>query len=250
MTERLRILSYNIHKGFSSGNFRFVLRQIRDALRAVDPDLVFLQEVHGEHQGHQSRLAEWPNESQFEFLADSVWTHYSYGRNAVYDGGNHGNAILSKFPITSSENINISVNRFEQRGILHAVVEVPGRRQAVHAICTHFNLLPRGRERQIDQLVARVDAAIPAEHPLVIAGDFNDWSARISNRLRHSLGVVEMYQELHGVHARTFPSQFPILQLDRIFCRNLKPMAATALHGAPWHTLSDHVALWAEVVFL
>lgn len=249
MTNQLRVISYNIHKGFTTGNLRFVLKRIRDALRVTDADLVFLQEVVGAHEGHRQRVPAWPEEAQFEFLADSVWPHFAYGRNAVYDAGHHGNAILSKFPIRSSENIDISMNRFEQRGILHAVIEVPGQPQNVHALCTHLNLTARSRERQIDELVLRVDGAVPRGDSLVIGGDFNDWSTRASNRLSRSLSMVEVFHSLHGTHARTFPSQFPLLQLDRIYCRGLRPIEAKALQDELWQGLSDHIPLWAEVGF-
>jgi len=55
-----------------------------------------------------------------------VWQDYAYGRNAVYDYGDHGNAILSRFPIRSSENEDVSFHRRESRGLLHCEIELPG----------------------------------------------------------------------------------------------------------------------------
>ena len=52
----IKILTYNIHKGFSMGNFRFILHEIKDALRHIDADVVFLQEVHGERRITKNRL--------------------------------------------------------------------------------------------------------------------------------------------------------------------------------------------------
>src|SRR5690349_17254196 len=97
---RLRVLSYNIHKGFGPGNIKFILKKIKEALRSIHPDLVFLQEVLGHHEIHQKNIKGWPEQSQFEFLAHELWPHFAYGRNAVYTNGHHGNAILSKHPIT------------------------------------------------------------------------------------------------------------------------------------------------------
>jgi endonuclease/exonuclease/phosphatase family metal-dependent hydrolase len=134
---KLRVLSYNIHKGFSMGNRRFVLDGIRQAIRETSADLVFLQEVLGEHQDHKKKYPEWRKDSQFEFLADEVWPHYAYGKNAIYTSGHHGNAILSKYPFTFFENIDISTNRVEQRGLLHGVIEIPGHKQPIHAICVY-----------------------------------------------------------------------------------------------------------------
>ena len=75
----IKILTYNIHKGFSVGNRRFVLHEIKDALRRVNADVVFLQEIQGAHEKKQNDVNNWPSESQFEFLADQVWYHHAYG---------------------------------------------------------------------------------------------------------------------------------------------------------------------------
>src|SRR3954470_12326563 len=143
--KRLRILSYNIHKGFSTRNKRFVLKRIREAIRDVHADLVFLQEVLGQHDAHSQKVSNWPTEPQFEFLPEELWPHYAYGRNAVYTSGHHGNAILSKFPIEYWENIDISTNRMERRGLLHSVLHLPKRKKPLHAICVHLGLLEADR---------------------------------------------------------------------------------------------------------
>lgn len=244
---RLRVLSYNIHKGFSTGNRRFVLARIKEAIRAVHADVVFLQEVLGEHADHAERVSGWPGESQLEFLADSVWHHYAYGKNAVYDAGHHGNAILSKYPIAAWENLDISMHRFEKRGILHAQLDVPGHDSAVHCLCLHLGLSESGRRGQIERLVARVNATVASDDPLLIAGDFNDWSKRATSALESGVGAVEVYQRKHGRHPRTFPALLPILPLDRIYARGFDVDLAEVMQGAPWNTLSDHAALYAEL---
>jgi endonuclease/exonuclease/phosphatase family metal-dependent hydrolase len=66
----MRVLSYNIHKGFSLFNTRFILKSIRDNIREVAPDLIFLQEVLGNHDGHARRIKGWPQESQLEDQGD------------------------------------------------------------------------------------------------------------------------------------------------------------------------------------
>src|SRR5665213_3483852 len=110
---KLKVLTYNIHKGFSAGNSEYVLEQMREAIRSVNADLVFLQEILGEHKKHQKRISNWPEDSQFEFLANAVWPHHAYGKNAIYTQGHHGNAVLSKFPIAHWENLDVSSNRLE-----------------------------------------------------------------------------------------------------------------------------------------
>ena len=98
MSETLHIATYNIHKGFSQFNQRMVLHALKDQLHLIRPDLVFLQEVHGEHVGHAARHAGWPEEPQYEFLADELWQDFAYGKNAVYPEGHHGNACCRATP--------------------------------------------------------------------------------------------------------------------------------------------------------
>ena len=134
----LRVLTYNIHKGFNSGNRHFVLHQIREALRIADADLLFLQEMQGEHLHREKKIVNWPDRSQFEFIAESVWPFYVYGKNASYDAGHHGNAILSKHPFERSENINVSPFPWASRSMLHGVIRIPPSCQDVHLSLIHI----------------------------------------------------------------------------------------------------------------
>lgn len=239
--KQIKVLSYNIHKGFTTRNKEFVISKIRDAIRLVNPDLVFLQEVLGDHSHH--KIDNWINNAQFEYLADEIWTHYAYGKNAVYEKGHHGNAILSKYPITSYDNINISTNPMEQRGVLHAVIDYEG--EKVHALCLHLNLLESGRRIQVKRICERIKNYIPDSEPIIMAGDFNDWKNKITSEFQLHLNMQEAYLTHHGKLAKTFPSNMPLLQLDRIYYRTISIREAIHLRGKPWSTLSDHIALLA-----
>jgi endonuclease/exonuclease/phosphatase family metal-dependent hydrolase len=243
----LKVLSYNIHKGFSTSNRRFILTRIRDAIRMIQPDLVLLQEVLGEHKGHSERVTGWPDQPQFDYLAHEIWPHVAYGKNAVYGAGHHGNAILSKYPFKFVENIDVSTNKLEKRGLLHAIIAVPGKHRPVHAICVHLGLFEAERQTQIRRLCNRIESHVPHGDPLVIGGDFNDWLLKATQPLSKALEVKEAFAETSGGHARTFPSWMPSLRLDRIYYRGMKIRGALALGGKPWSELSDHVALYAEL---
>lgn len=206
-------------------------------MREIPADIVFLQEVLGFETSSQA--------SQLEFLADSIWDHHAYGRNAVTSLGHHGNAILSKYPIIFAENDDISSSRLERRGILHAEVYVPELSARVHALCIHLGLLETDRRSQVRRVCHRIHRMIHREHPVLIAGDFNDWRERASPILEKRLGIREAHQSLVGSHARTFPSWMPTLRLDRIYYRGMHPLECRALSGEPWIRLSDHLALYA-----
>ncbi|MDU7869543.1 MAG: endonuclease/exonuclease/phosphatase family protein, partial [Pantoea sp.] len=100
----IKVLTINTHKGFAPFNRRFILPELRDAVRATSADVVFLQEVMGTHAIHPLHHENWPDSPHYEFLADTMWNDYAYGRNAVYPEGHHGNAVLSRFPISEYEN--------------------------------------------------------------------------------------------------------------------------------------------------
>lgn len=242
----LKVLTYNIHKGFSATNLRFILHEIKNFLRHIDADIVFLQEVHGERRISNQRFDNWPNTQQFEFLADQVWHHYAYGKNAIYNSGHHGNAILSKYPIIEWDNINVSMLRSASRSLLHGVISIPETNQKIHIICIHFGLFGHERKRQLSALVKRISTHVSASEPLIIAGDFNDWREQAEHYLHRDLGVKEVFKITRGAYARTFPAWMPVLSMDRIYYRGLDIIDCNRLHGQPWHRLSDHIPLLAE----
>lgn len=243
----LKLLTLNIHKGFSTFNRRFVLHELREAVRGVGADVVFLQEVIGDHALHSTRHSRWPAIPQYEFLADSIWKDFAYGRNAVYTEGHHGNAVLSKFPIVRHENHDISIAGPERRGLLHCVLQVPDHATQIHAICVHLSLTENHRRRQIQRLCELVHDHIPPEAPLFIAGDFNDWRGYAHARLQRCAGLREAFLHRNGSAARSFPARLPLLKLDRIYFRNASVLDLAKLSARPWSHLSDHAALTAEV---
>jgi endonuclease/exonuclease/phosphatase family metal-dependent hydrolase len=241
----LRVLSYNIHKGFSLGNRNYVLDMIRESIQQYHADLVLLQEVVGEHEKHFNQVSNLPSASQFEFLADGAWSHYAYGKNAIYDEGHHGNAILSLYPIKKWHNLDLSTNRWESRGLLHATLETPFRKQ-VHVMSLHLDLLERGRQLQIQKVCHYINEKTNPEDIIILGGDFNDWAEKASHRIKTETGMVEAFSVLHGYYAKSFPSFLPLLPLDRVYARNVTPITAQCLKGPKWKNLSDHLALFAE----
>jgi endonuclease/exonuclease/phosphatase family metal-dependent hydrolase len=115
-------------------------------------------------------------------------------------------------------------------------------------MCVHLNMLKRGRSVQLERLYHRVTSSVPVNHPLIVAGDFNDWSQHASNFLMDGAGLNEVFFSLHGAHATTYPSRFPVLRLDRIYARGLEAVDGEILSRPPWSQLSDHAALYAELV--
>jgi endonuclease/exonuclease/phosphatase family metal-dependent hydrolase len=244
----LRIATFNIHKGLTHFNTSFSLHHQRDLLRKLHADVVFLQEVRDVHKEHSKRFDTWPIAGQMEFLADTVWKEYAYGKNSVYPAGHHGNALLSKFPIIKTTNIDISAHSTEDRGMLHTEISIPNWDVPLHTICVHLGLFARWRKQQLMAIKEYIQQEIPPNSPLIVAGDFNDWGMRSGKDFAHQVGLQEVFDQHTGKPARSFPSWLPILRLDRIYTRGFRIQHVEVHSGAHFVKLSDHAMLSATLI--
>lgn len=247
---QLNVVTYNIHKGFSQFHQHMMVHELREQLRELASDVVFLQEVQGRHSRHAKRFDNWPDEPQYDFLAEDVWESTAYGSNVVYGHGHHGNAILSRFPIEHQHNQDVTQMRFERRGLLHCAIRPPGFPKAIHCVCAHLSIFARSRRRQLDALAGYLEDLVDPDLPLIIAGDFNDWRNEADLLLAKRLGLIEVFGGAWGdleSPGRSFPSKHPVLRLDRIYVRGFSVEDAEIYSGAPWSRISDHAALSAHL---
>ncbi len=237
----IRVLTLNIHKGLNAFGRKYVLESLRRAMRELDADILCLQEVVGRNLSESETL-----QSQYEYLADSIWSHYSYGQNAVLENFQHGNAILTKFPIEMEFHLDLAVRPYERRGLLHVMVDADALPSRLHLLCTHLGLRRSERRMQIRKIVQYLEL-IPKEDAVILAGDFNDWGTGETHRLLDpALGFQEVHLALRGKYARTFPSILPLLQLDRIYFKNMNVLSAMK-RGWGSRYLSDHCIVGAEL---
>jgi endonuclease/exonuclease/phosphatase family metal-dependent hydrolase len=283
---KLRVVSYNIHKGRSLSG-RDSLADLRLGLHGLQADIVFLQEVQGRNeQRAQLNL-------QHESLAAALHMEVAYGCNAVRQTTDHGNALLSRHPILDFENEDISDHSLEQRGLLHVQVQIGSQR--VHCFVVHLGLFSASRMRQVQSMSDRIKRLVPTDAPMLIAGDFNDWRNELAPLFMQQLGVYEVFnqacevsgdiprirdsvrqirQVLRGEQPfsalsrerlsrvnqlqmrgavsghrppKTYPSKFPVLRLDRIYQRGFAVKKARVLRGRPWSLLSDHSPIVADL---
>lgn len=241
---KLKVLSYNIHKGYDWKMQNYFLQDMKQLIQSSEADIVFLQEVVGENLHYRRKGLV---DSQFEFLADSIWKHYSYAQNALYDHGHHGNLILSRYPIESWENINLSTNTLERRGLLVCKIRISAEIY-VYAACVHLNLLHSGRMRQYQMIKDKISSLnLSDQPPVIIAGDFNDWNKKAHHVFEEELGMTETYKRHHGHLAKTFPAQYPMLSLDRIYVKNLQVREAKVINPLGLYHLSDHLPLFCDL---
>ncbi|QDL36679.1 endonuclease/exonuclease/phosphatase family protein [Rhodoferax sediminis] len=236
----LRVATYNIHKGVQGIGpaRRLEIHNLGHAVEQIDADVVCLQEVRKLHRREARHFKRWPDLPQAEFLAPEGYEAV-YQTNAFTRYGEHGNALLSRWPVIDHQHEDMSDHRFEQRGLLHVEVNAHGR--TVHVIVVHLGLIPASRTRQVAQLKRFIEREVPAQAPLLVAGDFNDWGVQI----RRALGAVDLVAFGDGRNA-TYPARLPVVQLDHIYSRGLKPLGLQIPHGRVWWRMSDHLPLIAE----
>ena len=244
----LRVATYNIHKGVRGLGpaKRLEIHNLAMGVQALDADLVFLQEVRHFHRGHAVDFERtwfgWPKEGQAEFLAPQGYDA-AYRTNAVTKGGEHGNALLSRWPLGDVGHHDVSDHAFEQRGLLHVPVRWQG--ADLHTIVVHLGLLHGGRVRQVQRLASYIEREVPPHVPLIVAGDFNDWGERLDGPMRHC-GLRRA--SVPGRHrAATFPSSLPISSLDRVYTRGLRCVGLQVPRGPSWARMSDHLPLLVEL---
>jgi endonuclease/exonuclease/phosphatase family metal-dependent hydrolase len=236
----LRVATYNIHKGVQGVGpvRRLEIHNIAHAVEQLDADVVCLQEVRKVHRREERHFQRWPALPQAEFLAPEGYQAV-YQTNATTRHGEHGNALLSRWPVVSHGHEDMSDHRFEQRGLLHVEVQAHG--LTVHVIVLHLGLIAGSRLRQIEQLGQFIAREVPRRARLVVAGDLNDWGSKLRPAM-DELGLKDYV----GERIVTYPSRLPLTQLDYVYARGLKPVGVHVPRGRIWGRMSDHLPLIAE----
>jgi endonuclease/exonuclease/phosphatase family metal-dependent hydrolase len=237
----VRVATYNIHKGVQGLGpvRRLEIHNLAHAVEQFDADIVCLQEVRSHHRKFERYFTRWPELDQAGYLSPEGYEAV-YRTNAVTRHGEHGNALLSRWPVLGVGHADVSDHRFEQRGLLHAQLLVDG--TDVHVVVVHLGLIHASRERQVQRLGQFITREVPSTAPLIVAGDFNDWSAQ----LLKPMAALDL-RTFEGIRLPTYPARLPLLHLDRIFVRGLRPVSAHVPHGAAWRRMSDHLPLIADL---
>lgn len=236
----VRVATYNIHKGVQGvgPRRRLEIHNLGHAVEQFDADIVCLQEVRKLHRREEQHFTHWPELPQADFLAPEGYEAV-YRTNAFTRHGEHGNALLSRWPVVAHQHEDISDHRYEQRGLLHVEVMMFG--QAVHVVVVHLGLIRASRARQVAQMQRFIEREVPAAAPLLVAGDFNDWGVLVQRAL--SATHLRAFEgQLHP----TFPARLPLVQLDYVYARGLTPVGVHVPRGHIWWRMSDHLPLIAE----
>lgn len=232
MTERIRLLTYNIHRGISPMRRKRTIERIAGMLQGSAADVVCLQEVWSDRLG-----------CDLEEVCRRHWPGWVFSHTALFENGHQGNAVLSAFPHGKWSSGHFSARSGEHRGYIHVEMLTPKSARPFSVFGLHLGLTEAERIRQADEMAEVIERTVPPDRPVFVAGDFNDWRKRITRRWRQRLGMREAIVDLYGRHARTFPAVLPLLPLDRIYYRGANLVEAGVPAGNFRLGVSDHLPL-------
>lgn len=240
---RIRLLVYNIHKCIGGVDRKYRPDRIRDVIEAHEPDLVFLQEADEGAERTGRHL-------QADLLGDMLGFRHRifYPNVRVRGGGHYGNAILSRFPLTESRNIDLSLPLSKRRSVLYARARIRsggrGAPRTAHLYNLHLGLSQLLRKLQLRRfLESRPFADCHPRTPILLAGDFNDVWGTLGESFLAPKGFRGMKRPI-----RTFPAVAPVRALDCLYVRGdaeLKDVRRSDLGLARW--ASDHRPLIADI---
>lgn len=232
----LRIATYNIHKCVGMDR-KYSPERVAEVLSEIDADVVGLQEVLCHSKSRRDHQA--------EYIAEELGMDYRLGENRKIRGGDYGNVILSRLPIKTAENYDISVHTYEPRGCLRAEISVNG--GSLHFVNLHMGTSYFERRKQVHKLLA----AHVLDHPelvgrRIIAGDFNEWTSGLTTRLfKETFRSVDA--RLHLGASRTFPGVFPLVHLDHVYFDETFRLRNAYLHRTRTALVaSDHLPIVAD----
>ncbi len=224
----LTVATYNVHRWAGLNGTR-----APDPARAgfviseLGADVIALQEV----------LRPWDEPDPLEKLAEALKLHLASVTTRIHRRGELGNAILSRWPITSVFSLDLSYTRVEKRSAV--AVQFHGESGPLAVVATHLALVDRTRHRQVRSILEHPQL----QGPVLLLGDMNAWRRCKATRTleRELVGDDEL------TWPRSFPAARPMLALDRVYARGAQVTHLEAHSSAAARRASDHLPVVARV---
>lgn len=230
--QSLKVMSYNIHHGADKDEIN-TLQKIGEFIKNSNADLIGLQEV-------DSLCNRSGKVNQMKVLAKMTGMYYAFQRHFEYDGGAYGLGILSRFPIASQQNDQItSIKNGEKKSLalLSAVVALPEGKQVKFAT-VHFALDQSTRLIQASETISFLESDLP----VILTGDFN---AVPESKEMELLSI--QYKMADSNLGNTFPVVEPSKKIDYIWVSKLCQAQIFNIQIPLTVKHSDHLPLEADI---
>lgn len=206
---RITVMSYNIHHGVGTNRI-LDLNRIAGVISAAAPDIVALQEVDKDtkRSGGVDQAAE---------LARLTRMNYQFGKAVNYDGGEFGNAILTRHPVTLIGNWPLPGFK-EARAALFVAIDLSslyGAGVSMTFVATHLDNRKNANRIESADVIEAVITGLP-RRPALLGGDLNDRPSTAT------LNKFDLYWDIEdlGRTLWTFPAGTPDRQLDYVLYRS------------------------------
>lgn len=237
---RLRVLSYNIHHG-EGVDGKLSLPRIAKVIRDADPDFVALQEVD---QG----VTRSASVQQAVELAEMTGYHYGFYKAIDFGGGEYGQAILSRWPISQVTGIQLP-NRDGREQRIAIVADIETELGKIRFVGTHLDhSLSELRHEQASALVEYLTQSVGAEADrlCILAGDLNDTPESETVRRFQGWDHVPRIAAQEGTLA-TYPAEVPKAQIDFVLLKSNDAWELEACKVIDESIASDHRPIIAVI---
>lgn len=230
-----RVMSYNIHHAEGSDR-RVDIPRIAKVITDNRADLVAVQEV-------DVRTKRVPADEAAE-LARLTGMHVAFAKAIDYQGGDYGQVILSRFPISDPRTYKLPSKADKEQRVALAVTVSPGDgRPDFRFVGTHLDhQSDADRMVQVVELLRDLNDESRAGMPTILAGDFN--AVPQSGPVRALLG---QFVNVTGEQP-TIPADHPKSKIDYVLTSAGSPWAAA---GPAWvvdePVASDHRPVVVEL---
>lgn len=235
---QFRIITYNIHKGIGGVDRRYRLERIITTLQRYNADIIFMQEV-------DDNVPRSRHHRQVDEIGDALdMRHRLFQANVKLTKGHYGNAILSRYPLSGAEHIDLTIPLKKNRRALlsHCHIREEHQRSILLINC-HLGLAGFERVMQLNRILdSKTLKRTHHSTPIILGGDYNDVWDTLGKKCMEPARFRSVSHKIN-----TFPAIMPVRQLDRIYYKG----ELVFLHSFPGHSdlarqASDHLPLIAD----
>ena len=232
--ERITVMSYNIHAMWGMDKVLDADR-IANVINDHKPDLVALQEVDQltERSGKMDAIG---------LLKKKTGMYGIFMRTFDYQGGEFGNAILSRFPIIEHKLFPLPArDRYEDR-LLMMVACVMKNGDTIHFYNTHLDHHSGDSDRPVQmQEIIRIIRNDKAK--IILVGDLNcSPGSEPLNALNEVLTRCDSDE-------KTYPADTPERLIDHVYYSKNKGIKNLGLMVIPEKVASDHRPIVAKLQY-